>query len=447
MESADHNAHDETTTADREERHGGEGADRQPEHHPVAPRLPPPRHLRLWGFVFVVVLIAVAVYGIQHRRSDDASVQKWTQEQAVPVVAIITAKQDTASQKLSLPGDIRAWYEASIYARVSGYLKMWYFDYGAHVKVGDVLAEIEAPDLDAQQAADEGKLLSAQSLVKAREAEKEFAETTYARWRDSPKGIVSEQEQESKKADFNSAVARLNEAQAQVAAYQGDLDRVKALESFKKLVAPFDGIVTARETDVGALINAGSGTGGGSGPELFKVADVHKMRVYVQVPQQMSGGIHPQQIAKLTLPQQPDKSIDAVVATTSGAINMAARTLLVEIHVDNPDGLLQPGSFAQVEFTLQGTPNVLLIPTSALLFREDGTAVATVGPDDKIEIKPVTLGRNLGTQIEIVKGVTVSDRIVNSPPDSLATGDVVQIVGEKGPGSAEGEVGLTDPPK
>jgi RND family efflux transporter MFP subunit len=401
-------------------------------------RLPLPRHLRLWGIIAVVAAITLAAYGIEHRRDQQTSVQQWTQQQAVPTVSVISPQKGVISQELTLPGDIQAWYETPIYARVSGYLKMWYFDFGAHVKAGDVLAEIDAPDLDAQEVSLEGKLQSAQSLVKASEAQKQFADTTYVRWRDSPKGVVSEQEQDSKQADYNSASARLNASQAEVESDEGDLARLKALESFKKITVPFDGVVTARETDIGALINAGSGFGG---PELFKVADIHKMRVYVQVPQKQSAGIHQGLTAKLQLPQYPNKTFDAVVATTSGAINMTARTLLVELHIDNPDGLLQPGAFAQVQFELPTDPNVVRIPTSALLFRENGAEVATVGPGDKVEIKPVTLGRNLGTQFEILKGFTTSDRIIDSPSDSLATGDAVHVAGR--PSSKEVEIGVS----
>ena len=180
------------------------------------------------------------------------------------------------------------------------------------------------------------------------------------------------QEQESKQADYNSAVARLNAAMAEVAADQGEVDRLQALEGFKRITAPFDGVVTARETDVGALINAGSGTGGGSGPELFRVADIHEMRIYVQVPQQLSAGIQPGLTADLHLPQYPDKTFKATVATTSSAINTTARTLLVELHADNPDGQLQPGAYAQVDFELPGNPDVVRMPTSALLFRQQG---------------------------------------------------------------------------
>jgi RND family efflux transporter MFP subunit len=393
------------------------------------PRSRPLKGLRWIGLLAVIAAIGVVAGGILERRSHETDVTKWTNEQAIPTVAIVTPKTGPAEQSLVLPATIQAWYEASIYARVSGYLKDWYFDYGAHVKKGDVLAEIDAPELDAQLAGAQARLNSAEAVVKVREAEKQFAESTYKRWRDSPAGVVSVQEQQSKQADFNSAVARLNAANADVQQDQGEVDRLAALEDFKKLVAPFDGIVTARETDIGALINAGSGTG----PELFKVADIHKMRIYVQVPQQLSAGIRPGLTADLTLPQYPDKTFKSTIATTSSAINMAARTLLVELHADNPDGLLQPGAYAQVTFQLPTDPNVVRIPTSALLFREQGLQVATLGPGDKIELKSVKLGRNLGTDAEVVSGLSASDRVINSPPDSLSAGDVVRVAEQSPP--------------
>jgi RND family efflux transporter MFP subunit len=395
-----------------------------------------PRNLRRIGLVAILAAIAIAAFGILQRRSHEAEVVQWTQEQAIPTVAVITPRAGTATQRLVLPGTVQAWYEAPIYARVPGYLKNWYFDYGAHVKKGDVLAEIETPDLDAQLAAAQAKLNSARAVVKVREAEEQFAQSTYQRWRDSPKGVVSVQEQEAKEADFNSARARLSSAKAEVAVDQGEVDRLQALESFKSIVAPFDGIVTARETDIGALINAGSGVGGGSGPELFRVADVHMMRIYVQVPQQLSAGIKAGLKAELQLPQYPNKTFDATVATTSSAINTNARTLLVELHADNPDGALQPGAYAQVAFEVPSDPNTVHVPTSALVFREQGMEVATISPDDTIQFKPVKLGRNLGTEVEVLTGLTLSDRVVNSPPDSLSTGDKVRIAGTPDKGNA-----------
>ncbi len=380
----------------------------------------------------------IAAFGIFQRRSHEAEVAQWTREQAIPTVAVIKPSAGAATQQLVLPGTVQAWFEAPIYARVSGYLKKWNFDYGAQVKKGDVLAEIETPDLDAQLAAAQAKLNSARAVVKVREAEEQFAHSTYQRWRDSPKGVVSVQEQESKEADYNSAKARLSSSNAEVAVDQGEADRLVAMEGFKRITAPFDGVVTARETDVGALINAGSGTGGGNGPELFRVADIHMMRVYVQVPQQLSAGIKAGLTAELQLPQYPDKTFKATVATTSNAINTNARTLLVELHADNADGKLQPGAYAQVDFELPSDPNVVRIPTSALVFREHGMEIAALGADDTIELKPIKLGRNLGTDVEVIQGLKLSDRLVNSPPDSLATGDKVHVAGgPEAPGGNE----------
>jgi RND family efflux transporter MFP subunit len=401
------------------------------DHRPPRNTAPPPRNLRRIGLIAVVAAIVVAVFGILERRSHEAEVVQWTQEQAIPTVAVISPRAGASAQRLVLPGTVQAWYDAPIYARVPGYLKDWRFDFGAHVKKGDVLGEIETPDLDAQLAASQAKLNSARAVVKVREAEAQFAESTYQRWRDSPKGVVSVQEQQSKEADYNSAKARLNSATAEVAADQGEVDRLQALESFKNILAPFDGVVTARETDIGALINAGSG---GNGPELFRVADIHKMRIYVQVPQQLSAGIEAGLNAELHLPQYSDRTFKATVATTSGAINTNARTLLVELHAENPDGELQPGAYAQVDFELPTNPNVVRIPTSALVFRERGMEVALIGSDDTIELKPIKLGRNLGTEVEVLQGLTLSDRLVNSPPDSLATGDKVRIAGASAAG-------------
>jgi RND family efflux transporter MFP subunit len=404
----------------------------RPEKASKPPR--PHKALRRVGMLSAAVAVVAATVGIIQRQHDGTAVAQWTDAQAIPTVAVITPEHNAAGNKLTLPGNIQAWHEAPIYARVNGYLKNWYFDYGAHVKKGNVLAEIEAPDLDAQFAAAQSKLNSAKAMVNVREAERQFAETTYARWRDAPKGVVSVQEQESKEADYDSAVARLKAAEAEASADQGDVERLEALESFKKIVAPFDGVVTARETDIGDLINAGSGAGGGNGPELFRVADIHKMRIYVQVPQQILAGIRPGLTAEMHLPQYADRTFKATVVTTSDAINLNSRTLLVELNADNPQGLLQPGAYAETEFELPGDHQVMRIPTSALLFRENGPKVATVEPDNKVELKTVTLGRNLGTQVEVLSGLASSDRIIDSPPDSLAAGDIVHVAGQLGVG-------------
>jgi len=395
---------------------------------------PPPSKARWVAGMALVVALGIAVAGVLMRRHNESEVTKWTNELAVTSVATVTPKQGVTGQQISLPGDIEAWYEAPIYARVNGYLKAWYFDFGAHVTKGQLLAEIDAPDLDAQLAAAKARLASAEAQVNVRAAERNFAETTYARWRDSPKGVVSEQETESKKAESGSADARYKAAQAEANVTQSQVDQLTALEAFKRIVAPFDGIVTQRNTDVGALINSGSGTG--NGPQLFRVADVHEMRVFVQVPQEMSANMRAGLTADMALPQYPDKTFKAVVSTTSEAIAKSSRTLLVELHAENTDNLLQPGTFAQVRFNLADNPGTLKIPTSALIFREDGAQLAILGPGNKVEMKSVKLGRNLGTEFEVLKGLATTDTVINSPPDSLSEGEVVRVTNDSAPAPA-----------
>ena len=400
---------------------------------------PRPSRSRLIAIIAVLVAVGVAVAGILLRRQQESEVAKWTTELAVPIVATVTPKQGVTGQQVSLPGDIEAWFEAPIYARVSGYLKAWYFDFGAHVEKGQLLADIDAPDLDAQLAAARARLASAEAQVKVREAERNFAETTYDRWRDSPKGVVSLQETEAKKAEYGSSDARYRAAQAEANVNQSQVDQLTALEAFKRILAPFDGIVTQRNTDVGALINAGSSAS--NGPQLFRVADVHEMRVFVQVPQEQSASMRAGLSAEMTLPQYPDKTFKAVVSTTSEAINKTARTLLVELHADNTDNLLQPGTFAQVRFNLADNLTMLRIPTSALIFRENGPQLAILGPGDKVELRSIKLGRNLGTEFEVLAGLGPSDTIINSPPDSLSQGEQVRVAKDAPPPPAhEAEV-------
>jgi RND family efflux transporter MFP subunit len=405
------------------------------------PGAPPPSRRKLsWiGLGVLGVAVLLAGIGIFWRREHAQQVQRWTHEQTIPTVAVLNPSHGPSTFDLVLPGDVQAWYEAPIYARVSGYLHKWYFDYGAEVKKGQLLADIDAPDVDAQFAAAQSRLQAAQQDVQVRQAQEEYARTTYTRWANSPTGVVSEQERQSKRGDYGSALASLNATKATAEAAQGDVDRFSAMESFKRVIVPFDGVVTARETDIGALINAGSGVGGGSGPELFRVADVHEMRIYVLVPQQMSGRVHPGLAAELRLPPYTSRTFNATVATTSRSIAMSSRTLLVELHADNPDGLLQPGAYAEVDFKLAGDSDVVQIPTSALLFREHGLQVATVDPDNKVALKSVTLGRNLGTEVEVEQGLSPSDRVIDAPPDSIEAGDVVRIAGEKGQPAKEAQ--------
>jgi RND family efflux transporter MFP subunit len=374
----------------------------------------------------VALVIAVAVEGIWHRQSQEKAVAAWTDAAAIPTVDIVHPTKGAPQQQVVLPGDIHAWYEAPIYARVNGYLKNWYFDFGAQVKKGEVLADIATPEIDAQLTAAKAKLNASSAAVKVRDAEAQFAETTYARWRDSPPGVVSVQERETKQADYEAAIARLNAAKADMAAAQADIDRLESLESFKKVRAPFDGVVTARETDIGALINAGSD---GTARELFSVADIHKVRIYVKVPQRLAANIHRGLTAELRLPQYPGKVFTAKATTTSHAVNTSSRTLLVELEADNPDGLLQPGTYVEAQLNLPSDPNTVLIPSSAILFRQHGLEAALVGDDNKVKLKKVSVGRNLGVQVEVTDGLMPTDRVVDSPPDSLGSGDLVRVAG------------------
>jgi RND family efflux transporter MFP subunit len=388
--------------------------------------------LRLMSVSTLALVIAVALNGIWHRQSQEKAVAAWTDAAAIPTVDIVHPTKGAPCQQVVLPGDIHAWYDAPVYARVNGYLKNWYFDFGAQVKKGQVLADIETPEIDAQLTGAKAKLNAASAAVMVRDAEAQFAKTTYARWRDSPRGVVSVQEQEAKRADYESGVARLNAAKADMAVAQADVDRLESLQSFKQVVAPFDGIVTARKTNIGALINAGSTS---NTPELFRVADIHKVRIYVKVPQRLTGNIHRGLTAELHLPQYPGKVFTAKATTTSRSVNTSSRTVLVELQAINPDGLLQPGAYAEAQLNLPNDPNTVLIPASAMLFRQHGLEVAVIGDDDKVSLKKITLGRALGVQAEVTDGLMLSDRVVDSPPDSLGSGDVVRIAGRPAPGN------------
>jgi membrane fusion protein, multidrug efflux system len=406
------------------------------EHEDKAPEVTPakrqPRRPRLLSVSAVALVMAVAVEGIWHRQSQEKAVAAWTDAAAIPTVDVVRPSKGTPEQQIVLPGEIHAWYEAPTYARVNGYLKNWYFDFGAQVKKGQVLADIDTPEIDAQFAAAKAKLKAAHAAVKARDAEAQFAKTTYERWRDSPRGVVSVQEQEAKQAEYENNTARLDVAKAAMAVAQADVDRLESLENFKQLVAPFDGVVTARETDIGALINAGSN---GTARELFSVADIHKVRIYVKVPQRLAANIHRGLTAELRLPQFPGKVFAAKATTTSRSVNTLSRTLLVELEADNPDGLLQPGTYVEAKLNIPSDPNTVLIPSSAILFRQHGLEAAVVGNDDKVTLKKISLGRNRGSQVEVTDGLMPADRVVDSPPDSLGSDDIVHIACRRAPGN------------
>jgi RND family efflux transporter MFP subunit len=370
------------------------------------------RRLLVYGLGALTVAIVVAVYGVVDRGWSEDRLVQLTAQEAIPAVDVIHPEVGVTGERITLPGTINAYFEAPIYARVSGYLKMWYKDIGAHVTAGELLATIETPDLDQE-------LAQAKANLAVADANYRLAQVTANRWQKLLRSdAVSVQAVDVKAGD---AAAK----QASVAAAQANVARLEAQEAFRRIVAPFDGTITARRTDVGALINAGSGVG----PELFAVADVHKMRVYVRVPQAESADIVVGMKASLSLPQFPEQAFPATVLTTANAIDPLSNTLLVELMANNPKGVLAPGTFADVHFELPPQPDVVRIPTSAVLFRAGGLKVATVGPDGKALIRSIRPGRDLGTQMEVLGGLTPADRVIDSPPDSLTEGEKVRLAG------------------
>lgn len=365
----------------------------------------------LWivGLVALLGALATAASGVVSRHNNDTKLATWTDAQAIPSVTIIHAKQGEPQQEIVLPGDIQAWNQAPLYARVSGYLKSWHKDIGAWVKTGELLGTIEAPDLDQQLDQARARLASAQ-------ADTNLANLTAKRWKALlGNASVSQQTADEKAGDAAAKAAMVNAANA-------DVKRLEALESFKRLVAPFDGVVTGRNTDIGDLINVGT-----AGRALFTVSDIHKVRVYVRVPQAYAAYLRPNMEADLKLAQYPTRIFQAKLLTTSNAISEESRTVLVQLTAENQDGKLWPGSYTEVHFKLPTDPDILTLPTSALIFRQDGMEIAIVGPGDKVVLKPVKIGRDLGTEVEIVAGVLSTDKIIDSPPDTIEADTLVRI--------------------
>ncbi len=362
----------------------------------------------------VIVLTSFAAfavcYGLVSRAQDQLKLQQWTEMHATPNVAIVHPTAATESAHLELPGRIEAFSQAPIFARVSGYLKSWNLDIGASVKAGQVLAEIETPDLDQQ-------LMQAKADVATAEADAKLAASTARRWRmllDSDS--VAQQEVDEKLADAAAKEAALGSARA-------NLQRYTAMKGFTRLIAPFDGIITKRNTDVGALIAAGTG----AGQELFTLAQVNKLRVYVSVPQSFAPQVHTGIHARITVPDQPGRSYGAEVAATAGAIDAASGTSLVQLLLDNTEGSLLPGGYANVKLELPGNTSALSIPASALVLDAKGAQVATLGIDNRILLKPVSIARDLGKTIEISDGIRADERIIDNPPDGVVSGDEVRV--------------------
>ena len=368
------------------------------------------RKLAITGIVLALLAAGVAALGIATRAAETSRLQARAAAQAVPTVAVVVPGNSGDASALELPGRLEAYSRASIYARVSGYLKSWRADIGAKVSAGQLLAEIETPDLDQQ-------LLQARADLASAQAGAALAGTTARRWQAMlSSDSVSRQEVEEKVGDFTTKQAMVNASQANV-------DRVQAMKGFTRIVAPFDGIITARNTDLGALINAG----GGTGPELFAVSDTRRLRVYVSVPQRYASIVKVGAKAKLSVPEHPQKSYTATVESSSRAVNAGSGSMLIQLTVNNAAGELLPGGFANVSLELPHSAGGLSIPPGALIFDKSGLRVATVGADDKVLLKKVTIYRDLGKVIELSSGITAEDRLIDSPPDGIADGDLVRI--------------------
>lgn len=389
-----------------------------------------PRKVRLAVIVAAIFVTIIVITGLVMRKSDDKQLREWTDDQAIPTVALIKPGKRGNVATLDLPGRLEAFSSASLYARVSGYLKSWKVDIGKPVKAGQLLAEIETPDLDQQ-------LLQAKADLASAEATAALAEITAKRWQSLlDSRYVSNQAVDEKNGDFRTKQALAESARANV-------HRLKTLKNFGRIVAPFDGIITARGTDIGALINGGSGSGigpaagngigmgpgstGGTGQELFQISNTRRLRVYVNVPQTYVPSIHPDTQAKITVPERPGQTYIATVASSAQAVDIASGSTLMQILVDNEKGELLPGAFANVSFDLPGNVAVLSVPASALMFDRAGLRVATVGPDNKVVLKPVTIMRDLGKIIELGSGLAPDDNVIESPPDGIADGDTVRI--------------------
>ena len=383
-----------------------------PHEAPPKARLRPSRRLKLAGLVGLAVAAVIVVVGLVGRFMADRATGDLTRQQAIPTVALVRPESGGGAASLVLPGTIQPFFDAQIHARVNGYLKLWYTDIGVHVKAGQLLAVIDTPDLDQQLARAQADLATAQ-------ANQRLADITSQRWASLlGKDAVSHQEADEKAGDLAAKASITNAARAQA-------DQLRAEEGFKRIVAPFDGVVTARNTDIGALIAAGAPTD----TPLFTVSKVDRLRIYVGVPQDQSAKVSVGMTATLTVPEYPGQTFTAQVTNLAGAVGGRTGAVEVELQIANPDSKLKPGDYAQVTFDLPGGQGGLSIPASATLFRPKGMAVATLGPGNRVVMKYVTVARDLGSKLEIGAGLSPADRVIDNPPDSLGQGDLVRVAG------------------
>jgi RND family efflux transporter MFP subunit len=381
----------------------------------------PSRKLWLGLVIAAIVFAAVLVSGILSRVRAAKTLRTETAQAALPAVSVVSPKQVAASDEIILPGNVEPFISSPIYSRTNGYLEKWYFDIGAHVRKGQLLAVIQTPEVDQQLQQARSNLLTAQANL-------ELASVTKNRYQGLLKSNAVSQQ------DVDNAVGTYNANKAIVEADKATVEQYSALVSFEKIYAPFDGVITARNTDIGDLINSGSGTGVKT--DLFHIAQPGKLRVYVNVPEEYSQGIKTGMTADLSLAEFPDRKFQGKLVRTADSINVTTRTLLVEIDVENPTGTLLTGSYAEVHLAVPTHASTFLLPVNALIFRSEGLHVATV-KDGKVVLAAVTPGRDFGNQIEIVSGLKADDQVIINPPDSIVAAQAVQVVQASLPGDTK----------
>jgi RND family efflux transporter MFP subunit len=369
------------------------------------------RGLVIAGLTIAAGAVILVVSGITTRKVADARLGEWTEKQAVPVVSVEKPDTQDKASSIELPGRLEAYSQAQIYSRVSGYIKEWKADIGTPVKAGQVLAEIDAPDLDQQ-------IMQAQATLASATANMALSKATLERGQSLiQSGSVSKQDLDQRTADFSNKQGLARAAQA-------DLDRMRVLEKYKRITAPFDGLVTARATDVGALINAGSS----GGPALFVVSDIDRLRVYVNVPQVYVPSVKIGTKAELSVPEYPGRVFPATVEASAQSVDVASGTTRMQLVVNNAGHELMTGAFVNVRLAIPGRPNAVNIPASALIFNQAGLRVATVDAQERVVLKPVIVSRDLGKIVQIGSGLTAEDDIIVMPPDGVASGDQVRVV-------------------
>jgi RND family efflux transporter MFP subunit len=366
----------------------------------------------------VIAVAAILFSGIWSRITAGATLRAETAQAAVPAVSVVSPKQTAPADEIILPGNVQPFITSPIYSRTNGYLKKWYFDIGAHVKKGQLLAVIETPEVDQQLEQARSNLLTAQANL-------ELASITKTRYQGLLKSNAVAQQ------DVDNAVGTYNANKAIVEADKATVEQYSALVSFEKIYAPFDGVITARNTDIGDLINSGSSSNVKT--DLFHISQPGKLRVYVNVPEEYARGIKIGMTADLSLAEFPDRKFQGKLVRTADDINLTTRTLLVEIDVDNPTGTLLTGSYAEVHLAIPTQASTFLLPVNTLLFRTEGLRVGVV-KDGKVALTAVTPGHDFGNQIEIVSGLKPDDQVIVNPPDSIVSGQQVQIVQATLPG-------------